>query len=140
MMPHKTSLASFLLQIKPPSHQEHINAFASISRYNLASLNILKDDSTREFAILHADRVLPRLQRLFESIKSTDVATDISERLLQGLVLPFFQGNDQLITSDQAFSLVGSALPIITNVSSRSSRQMLRHCSSSMAFWNDYCQ
>lgn len=67
--------------------------------------------------------MLRRLQRLFESVKSTEVATDISERILQGLVLPFLQGDDQLITIDKAFSLVGSALPIITNVS-RSTRQI----------------
>ena len=42
---------------------------------------------------------------------------NVSEELVKSLVLPLIQGNDQLITVDQYFSLVGSAIPIIAKTS-----------------------
>lgn len=118
-------MSSLLLQTKSPSHQEYTTAVSSASSWN-RSLDIFKDESNRDSVLLHADRILPRLQRLLEALQQQGLGQELSERLVRGLVLPLIEGDEQLVTVDQAFSLVGSALPIVTKSSSSCIRQVAK--------------
>lgn len=110
-----SQLSSLLLRTKSPSHLEYTIAVSSISSWNL---NVFQDESNRDSVLLHADRVLSRLQKLFEAFQQQNLHQDVSEGLVRGLVLPLIQDDDPLITVDQAIPLVGSALPIVTKASS----------------------
>lgn len=123
MASQKAMLSSLLLRTRPPSHLEYIIAVSSVSSWNL---DIFQDESNRESILIHADRVLSRLQRLFEAFQQQDLSQDISEGLVRGLVLPLIQDDDPLITVDQAFSLVGAALPTVTKSSSSCIREVAK--------------
>lgn len=117
-----TALASLLLQPDPPSFQGYNNTASNISRL---FLDIFQDEDTRNSIFLHTDRALPRIQKLFEILQHDSLAPSFSQRLLEALVLPLIQGDDQLVTVDQATPLVGSILPMITKVSTSCFRQFM---------------
>ena len=116
-MAQNPTLLAFLSQESPPSHLEYSTTALSILSYSSDLLRIFHDQSTRDLVLLHAERVLPRLEKLFKALQATQLSPNVSEELVKGLVLPLIQGNDQPVTVDQAFSLVGSAIPIIAKIS-----------------------
>lgn len=116
-------LSSLLLREKPPSHLEYIIAVSSVSSWKL---NIFQDESNRESVLLHTDRALSRLQRLFQIFQQQELSQNVSEGLVRGLILPLIQDDDPLITVDQAFPLVGAALPIMTKASSACIREIAK--------------
>ena len=117
-----TALASLLLQPDPPSFQGYSNTASNISRL---FLDIFQDETTRDSIFLHTDRALPRLQKPFEILRHDSLAPSLSQRLLEALVFPLIQDDDQLVTVDQITPLVGSILPMITKVSTSCSRQFI---------------
>lgn len=123
MASQKPMLSSLLLRTKPPSHLEYTIAVSSISSWNL---DIFQDESNRDSILMHADRVLSRLQKLFEGFQQQNLSQDVSERLVRGLVLPLIQDDEPLITVDQAFPLIGAALPSVTKSSSSCIREVAK--------------
>ena len=116
-MAQKPTLLALLLRESPPSHLEYSTTALSISSYSYDLLKTFHGQSTCDLVLLHTDRVLPRLEKLFKAVQPIQLPPNVSEELFKGLVLPLIQGNDQLITVDQSFSLVGSAIPIIAKTS-----------------------
>lgn len=87
---------------------------SSIPTYSRRLRNLLLEDgSTRDSVLLSVDRVLPRLEMVFDTMKTSNLPGDVSEHLFQGIVSPLIDPQGGVLSLDQSFQLVGSALPVL---------------------------
>lgn len=113
MATKRSLLVSLLLQEKPPDYQQYCSILVRVSNRPSVLRNLFQDESTRDSVSLNIDRVLSRLQKLFEASKSVGVTQEVSEGLFQGIVLPLIRAQDDLLSIDQILHLFGSALPLV---------------------------
>lgn len=124
MAANRGPLVSLLLQKESPNHHEYLHAASSIAQ-DVSQIGFLLDDEpTRDSVFLHLDRVLPRLQSLFEVLSSKGTSQKVAEEISENLLLPLIQENDQIISLDQACHLVGFGLPVIVSYPSPHLKQV----------------
>lgn len=110
----KTPLVVLLLKETTPERHEYHAVLSNISSYSPRLRNILEDGDTRDLVLLGIDHVLPRLQKVFEAMKSGNLPGHVSENLFQGIVSPLLDPHVGVLSLDQALQLAGSTLPVLT--------------------------
>ena len=98
-----------LLKEAIPERHEYHAVLSTISTYAHRLHNILQHEATRDLVMLNADRVLPRLEKMFEAMKTSDVPHDVPENIFQGIVFPLIESQSGILSLDQS---VGLALPV----------------------------
>lgn len=104
-----------LLKEDTPERHEYKAILPSTSNFIPRLRDIFQDEPTRDLILLRLNRVLPRLQRVFETMKTAYIHTDIAESLFQGLVSPLIDPHAEILSLDQTLHLAGSALPVLVN-------------------------
>lgn len=108
-------LIVLLLKAETPERHEYHAVLSTIQAYTFRLRDVFQDEETRDDILLHVDRVLPRLQRVFETMKSISLHGDVPENLFQGIVSPLLDPEIGILSLDQAFHLAGAALPVLLN-------------------------
>lgn len=112
MSTEKLPLVVLLLKEATPERHEYHAVLSTISTYTHRVHNILEHEATRDLVVLNADRVVPRLEKLWEAMKTTELPRDLPENLFQGLVFPLIESQSGILSLDQSLNLAGLAIPV----------------------------
>ncbi|KAJ5825808.1 hypothetical protein N7474_002946 [Penicillium riverlandense] len=109
-----TPLTALLVQEAELGLHEYNHVLSSIDKYHHRLRDEMQDEMVHDQIVLNPSRVLRRLQKCFEILRTKKLSAPISGELFTSLVLPLIPPQDNILTIMQCANLVGSGLPLVT--------------------------
>ncbi|KAJ5127660.1 hypothetical protein N7448_008439 [Penicillium atrosanguineum] len=106
-------LCTLLLQASEPSLHDYNHLLSSIDKY-YARLQVgMQDEALRDQILFNPGRTTLRLQKAFSILRVQKLSAPVAEEIFKSVVETLVNSPDHLLTSEQAFQLVGSYLPVV---------------------------